>query len=116
MVKAQDSDKLSVDLDSMSVKELTALIEAAETKRREKLEEEKSAFIAEMREKAAERGLSFEALFPSRGAQRKRSRNSGSAGLKYRGPGGEEWSGRGRLPNWLTALEAQGRKREEFRV
>jgi DNA-binding protein H-NS len=35
---------------------------------------------------------------------------------KYRGPNGETWSGRGREPRWLTALEAGGRKKEEFRV
>jgi DNA-binding protein H-NS len=35
---------------------------------------------------------------------------------KYRGPNGEEWSGRGRMPNWLAALEAEGRGREEFLI
>lgn len=36
---------------------------------------------------------------------------------KYRnGATGETWSGRGKAPKWLTALEAAGRKREEFAV
>jgi DNA-binding protein H-NS len=35
---------------------------------------------------------------------------------KYRGPNGEEWSGRGRTPRWLAALEAEGRGREEFLI
>jgi DNA-binding protein H-NS len=35
---------------------------------------------------------------------------------KYRGPNGEEWSGRGRTPDWLAALEAEGRGREEFLI
>jgi DNA-binding protein H-NS len=35
---------------------------------------------------------------------------------KYRSPNGEEWSGRGRMPNWLAALEAEGRGREEFLI
>lgn len=35
---------------------------------------------------------------------------------KYRGPNGETWSGRGRAPNWLMALEAQGQSRESFKV
>jgi DNA-binding protein H-NS len=35
---------------------------------------------------------------------------------KYRGPNGEEWSGRGRMPRWLAALEAEGRGREEFLI
>ena len=35
---------------------------------------------------------------------------------KYRGPNGETWSGRGRAPKWLEALEAQGRQRSEFSI
>lgn len=35
---------------------------------------------------------------------------------KYRGLHGETWSGRGKAPRWLTNLEAQGRKREEFLI
>lgn len=34
---------------------------------------------------------------------------------KYRNAAtGETWSGRGKAPKWLAALEAAGRKREEF--
>ncbi len=29
---------------------------------------------------------------------------------------GETWSGRGRTPRWLAALEAQGKSREEYRI
>jgi DNA-binding protein H-NS len=29
---------------------------------------------------------------------------------------GESWSGRGKAPKWLVALEAAGRRREEFAV
>jgi DNA-binding protein H-NS len=36
--------------------------------------------------------------------------------VKYRGPHGETWSGRGKAPNWLTSLEAQGQDRNEFLV
>ena len=36
--------------------------------------------------------------------------------VKYRGPDGQTWSGRGRAPNWLTGLEAQGRDRQDFLV
>ena len=35
---------------------------------------------------------------------------------KYRSPNGETWSGRGRAPKWLEALEAQGRQRAEFSI
>ena len=37
--------------------------------------------------------------------------------VKYRNAEtGDTWTGRGRTPTWLAALEAQGRKREEFLV
>jgi DNA-binding protein H-NS len=36
---------------------------------------------------------------------------------KYRNAAtGETWSGRGKAPKWLAAMEAAGRKREEFAV
>jgi DNA-binding protein H-NS len=36
--------------------------------------------------------------------------------VKYRGPNGETWSGRGLAPRWLTDLEAKGKKRETYLV
>lgn len=38
------------------------------------------------------------------------------AKVKYRGPKGETWAGRGLLPRWLTALEKKGKKREQFLI
>ncbi len=35
---------------------------------------------------------------------------------KYRGPGGETWSGRGLMPRWLVALVAQGEPKEAFLI
>ena len=35
---------------------------------------------------------------------------------KYRGPNGEEWSGRGLTPRWLSTLIADGHTKEEFAV
>jgi DNA-binding protein H-NS len=35
---------------------------------------------------------------------------------KYRGPGGELWSGRGLAPRWLAALEQKGRKRDSYLI
>lgn len=36
--------------------------------------------------------------------------------VKYRGPNGETWSGRGIPPKWLTVLEIDGHNRDEFLV
>ncbi len=35
---------------------------------------------------------------------------------KYRGPGGELWTGRGRAPRWLADLEKKGKKRDQFLI
>ena len=107
----------SINLDSLTVQELTALIENAEALRHQKREEAKATLLAEFREKAAELGLSFDALLHS-APQHPRSRkiSGGKVPVKYRGPKGEEWSGRGRQPQWIAEAEKQGRKREEFAV
>ena len=38
------------------------------------------------------------------------------APVKYRGPKGETWSGRGLAPRWLVALERKGKKRNAFLI
>ena len=35
---------------------------------------------------------------------------------KYRGPQGQEWSGRGTAPKWLNDLLADGKTREDFLI
>ena len=106
----------------MTVAELTALRDAAEAKRREKLDDAKNAVLEETRAKLAELGLTLEMVLPISGSAgqggqgRKRRRDAGQLlPVRYRGPSGETWSGRGRMPKWLQTLEAEGRNREEFR-
>jgi DNA-binding protein H-NS len=112
---------LAIDLDRMTVPELTALRDAAEAKRLDKLDGAKEAVLAETRAKLAELGLTLEGALPaapaaSNGGRKPRKDAGGPRPAKYRGPSGEEWSGRGRLPRWLRAAEAEGKSREEFRV
>jgi DNA-binding protein H-NS len=49
-----------------------------------------------------------------------KTRKSKAAGVpvapKFRGPNGETWSGRGLSPKWLSALIAQGQKKEDFAI
>jgi DNA-binding protein H-NS len=115
--------KGAIDLDAMTAQELNALIEQAEAKRAEKQDEARSALIEEFRGKAAELGLELGALLPGGSgsapaatARRTRRDAGGTVPVRFRGPGGETWSGRGRMPKWLSAMEASGRKREEFRI
>ncbi len=115
-------------LNAMGVPELTALIDAAEHKRREKAEGAKRDLLAEFEARAAELGTTLQDLLPSAapttaGRRRRRAENKGEKGdgdgrrrpaAKYKGPNGEAWSGRGRTPRWLQALEAEGRDRRDF--
>lgn len=107
------------DLDNLTVQELTALIEAAQAKRQEKIAEAKSALVREFEEKAAQLGLTLDAILtaPSASPLRKAVKVGGAAvPVKYRGPNGEEWSGRGRTPKWLQEAEANGKARDAFKV
>src|SRR3712207_6086527 len=68
----------------------------------------------------AELGLTLEEVLlagpvVSRGRKARKAAGAPAA-AKFRGPNGEEWSGRGRLPRWLRALEAGGKSRDQFRV
>jgi DNA-binding protein H-NS len=105
------------DLDRLTVPELAALRDAAEAKRLEKLDEAKKALLDEFREKAAQIGVSLDSLLPGKAPARAgRASGQKTLAVKYRGPKGEEWRGRGKTPDWLREAEKQGRKREEFRV
>lgn len=48
------------------------------------------------------------------GAVALRAEPAGGRGIRYRGPGGETWTGRGQMPRWLRFLVAGGRDKEEF--
>ncbi len=52
-----------------------------------------------------------------RGAKKAPARARKPVAPKFRnGKTGETWSGRGRTPRWLAALEAQGKSREDYRI
>ncbi len=74
---------------------------------------ETAAVIAEIKAKMLEYGITQTDL--GGGAKVAKSRKAVAA--KYRNPANSDtWSGRGRVPRWLVALEGAGRKRDEFAV
>ena len=99
-----------------SYKELLAQREALDKQIEElRLAELKSA-IAQVRQLIADWQLSADDCgFKSVGVTGPKKAKAVVA-AKYRGPNGEAWSGRGRAPKWLEALEAQGRQRGEFSI
>src|SRR4051794_40908079 len=109
-------------LESLNIGELRRVIAFAEARIRECEASEKAATREELQKLAQERGFSMTDLFGElapHGAA-KRGRKSSETGkserapveAKYRGPNGELWSGRGRMPKWLHAAEAEGKARD----
>ena len=107
----------SLNLDRLTVAELTAVIEEAETLRREKQEEAKAALLAKWQAEAAENNLSLDTILagqqPAQGQGRKVRRVTGDkVAAKFRNPEtGKTWSGWGREPIWI-----KGKNREEFKI
>lgn len=107
-------------LDGMSASDLTDLISAAETKRAEKIETAKDEILERARAELSKLGLVLDGDVIPAGNSRAKQPTHKAAGAKipakYRGPKGEEWSGRGRLPQWISDIEKQGKSREDFAV
>lgn len=104
-------------IDHLSAAELTDLIAEAERLRAAKLEDAKRALIEEMRAKAAALGTTFEDLVGHDGRRRRVRSDAGKTlPVRFRGPNGETWAGRGPTPRWLRALEQAGKKRSDYAV
>ncbi len=109
--------------DGMSVGDLRQIATAAEARIREKAEGEKRALKEEMERRAADLGISIRELFSDTTQQAKRgggkaAKKPESQGVapKFKGPGGELWSGRGRMPKWMQAAQAEGKAKEDFLI
>ena len=110
-----------VDLKALSATDLRQLIEDAQAALQSKQEAAKAELRAKWEKEAAAAGLTLASVLPiASGAakdDRKGRKDTGSTlPVKFRGPAGEEWSGRGRLPKWIQIAEAEGRKRDDFLV
>ena len=122
---------MSIDIESLSRKELTALISQAK-KRKTTLTKRKP--ITQVRKRlnqiAKTEGYSIAELFggasstasPSAStrvsAPRKARKATGKVAPKYRNPdnANETWTGRGRQPRWMTAFTDAGRNRDDFLI
>ncbi|WP_029528220.1 H-NS histone family protein [Polaromonas glacialis] len=91
------------------------------------------AVLAELREQMAAYGITAEELSrPAPRAQKPRQSLAKSASpakgptkgkkpaaaspAKYRGPKGQEWTGRGTAPKWLNDLLVDGKTRDDFLI
>ncbi len=111
----------------MSVVDLVALRDKVQAELSRKIEVERLALekqIAALSELESGQAVALVADKATRGRPRKTDAPKSSkrkpakrrATARYQGPNGENWSGFGRAPRWLTDLEAAGEFRETFRV
>lgn len=81
------------------------------------LNTERKAAIDEIRQKMDAHKLTIHDIAGTTGTPKGATKKSSNpAPVKYRGPNGETWSGRGLMPRWLVALEGTGRNRSEFLI
>ena len=97
--------------DMLTVPELMTIRNIVGEKRQQKLEDAKTALIAEMRAKVEALGLTYEDVMGD-GPRQTRSKLP----PRYISPDGKTWSGRGYPPQWIRALEEEGGDREEYRI
>ena len=112
-------ETLIAALPGLSMEELGLLSEAIEKARDDMATAGRAALLEEFRLKAERLGVSIQELVGGtmpEAARGQRADAGRKVAPKYRGPGGEEWTGRGRMPNWLAAIEAEGRSRDEFLI
>lgn len=105
----------ATNLEQMDVSDLRKLIVDAQALEAKKVEQEKEKLLSNFESEAAKLGFSVSVAW-SHLPTPELNKRKGTAPIKYRGPNGKEWSGRGRPAKWLIELEAAGRKREEFLV
>ena len=121
---------MSLDIEALTPKELTALINQAK-KRKTTLSKRKPIAQARKRvmQAAKNEGYTIAELFGGASAApaesrtrssapRKARKTTGKVAPKYRNPENpnETWTGRGRQPRWLTAFTDAGRNRDEFLI
>ena len=122
-----DVGQLMAALEDLTTSGLRKVIQHAQALIEQKTEGERRSFIEEMTTRAKGVGMSVADILAkavptgmrssSVGVKKKAApAKKGSAPVKYRGPGGETWAGRGRPPRWLSALEAEGKTRSDFAV
>ena len=103
-----------MDISTLSVADLKSLLEKipTEIKRREK--EDKTRIRKELEELAAKSGYSLDELLGE--AAEKVAKVKKPVAVKYRTPDGQEWTGRGRQPKFITKFIANGGTLEQLAV
>jgi DNA-binding protein H-NS len=101
------------DFEKMSYADLTKMQADIERMKAERHLSERSALKAKLEQVANDAGFDIHELF----GKGRKSKGKGSVAVKYRDKDGNTWTGRGRMPRWLTAATKGGKaKKEDFLV
>lgn len=114
---------VTVNLDGMSVSELRELKSKIDGAIMKRLEADKAAALAKIREVAAQSGFTLDELVKSpRGARSvvtvEKSDNRSTVEPKYAHPENPSvtWTGRGKAPKWVVDYEAGGKNRNDLLI
>ena len=99
-------------LERLSIEYLVRVRGLVDHRISDKREETRAELLAKFRAQAAEAGMSLFEVIP----QQPKSARKSPIKAQFRGPNGEEYSGRGVNPRWLEALVKEGRSKEDFRI
>ena len=102
------------DLNNLSVTELQAVIDNAESALKEKQATHRKEVYAQIKELAASVGATVEI----HESDKKPARKIAKVAPKYRNPDNAEmtWTGRGVMPIWMRTLTESGRDKSEFLI
>lgn len=106
------------DLASYSFDELLGLKKEIDNEVEARKAKEIEVLRAKVAESAQTLGVSVHELFglPAQNGKPMTRHARGKQPAKYRGPGGEEWSGRGPSPRWMKPLLVKGKTKEDFLI
>jgi DNA-binding protein H-NS len=102
----------SKNIENMSYAELAAMQVRIERAKVEKLGAERAALREKLTDLAKKHGFEIRDLFDGR-------KGKGKVAVKYRDPNNtaNTWTGRGRMPRWMTAATKGGKaKKEDFLI
>ena len=96
-----------------SYQEILSQIEELKQKAQDARKQEMAGAMAEIKRLMADFGITLEDL----GGKSGKSKSRGAVAAKYRDPdSGKTWSGRGRRPGWVVALEGQGKSLDSCKI
>ncbi len=116
---------MTIDIESLSLRELGALVAAAEQRKALITTRRPAAAVRRLlKGAAAEAGYTIEELFGDEAveaaapARKHARRKTGKVAAKYRDPEYKRltWTGRGRMPRWLAHKVSMGHKVTDFLI